>query len=237
MIAPNSAPVNSPERGRIIPVTFESFEGLPPLPDERLKADFSKGENVLFLFDRSWMEGPQFVEGKIDHIVPSDRPFVLRLPRGVMSQGLVDHVIEQSGGKIKKKELTTGLNPEPLRQLMLNTPGLRDKIPSAGFITLETPKTADNPTGAIIGIDMNLASLIPEVAWPHLRDNAPYRRAWLASGNPDGLTDERMLVQVMRDRLAEKLQSPHETTHSTQRAKSHPREISGRVGPHPPAYV
>lgn len=199
MKTPDTAPAVEPET--LFRMAAEgAFEGLPPLPNERMPDDFNGGAYVLDLFYRTWMEeGPQLVPSRIDDVWRTTRPLALRLPLGVDFQDITREVAAESDGQLDEVALRREVNPEPLRQHLLRDPELRPYLPSPGFVNLETPKTDANRTGSVIGVNMNNIALIPRAAIPHLIENPDYREAWLVNGSVtwDGE------AEALREKLSE----------------------------------
>lgn len=161
-----------------------SLDGLPTLARARMSEDFPLGERFVFLFDPKWhREEPEPVTGTIGDVHAYDEPFRRSLPDGMMFP-----VLGTEARLLKGKAIVTldSLEPSTLpdlpRQIMLNSPELRSKMPSAGYITLET-SSASVPR--IIGISMNDNALIPESAMPILQENEDLLEVWLLDGTDD----------------------------------------------------
>lgn len=231
MIAPDLA---GPERGHASPIAFDSFEGLPPLPSERLPEDFSHGQQVLTMFYRTWMEGPELIRARVSDISPDERPFRIRLPYRTSLESVIARVAEESGGQIDPEALRES-SDEELRQHMLGVDDLRTLMPSAGHISVKTAKTDTIRGGGIVGIGMNDVTLIPSEVWPHLHDEA-YLQALLRDGHANE-GEREALEELLRERIAEggigldvAEERRAERVHQPRRGRRHGALDSGKVG-------
>ncbi|HEX5744203.1 MAG TPA: hypothetical protein VFX84_02015 [Candidatus Saccharimonadales bacterium] len=210
-----------------------SLAGMPTLARGRMPEEFPLGERFVYLFDPKWRdEEPELVTGTIADASATDRPFRMGLPLGSMYD-----VLGQEARLLRGEDFITleSLKPSELpdlpRQIMLNSPELRSRIPSAGFVTLETPAAS---VPRIIGIEMNDNSLIPESAMPLLQRDADFRTVWLLDG-PDDLERRTALERAIHDwSPAEGAVAAGEAADSgPRRARRHARNLSHKVLRHP----
>lgn len=234
MSTPNPVSANSPEAAAL------SLEGMPTLAMGRLPEDFPEGERFVYLFDPMWRdEEPELVTGTIGDVDAYDSAFRLWLPLDVMSTVLGEEA------RLLRGETTVGLDsfqpsdlPDLPRQIMLNRPDLRSRMPAAGHVTLETPGAS---VPRIIGIPMNDNALIPESAMPLLQRDEDFRAVWLLDG-PDDLERREALERAIHDwspRGPVETEEPvaveveHSPDHEPRRARLHSHHSSGKVGRHP----
>lgn len=202
MVTPDLLVMHGSASEQPAPVSLEGLRDRPALPNERLPGDFKVGQQVMTLYFRTWMERPELVVGEITDVVPSETPFMLRMPLGIDFQGIVARVAELHAGEVNLDTLKKDPNPEPLRQYMLNDRELRPHMPSPGFINIRTAQTPDNRSGRIIGIDMNSAALIPRPALSYLANEA-YLRALVEDGSITWSEERDELEAAIRRRIAE----------------------------------
>jgi hypothetical protein len=234
MSTPNPARPNGPEAAAL------SLEGMPTLAMGRLPEDFPEGGRFVYLFDPMWRdEEPELVTGTITDADAHEGAFRLWLPLDVMSEVLGEEA------RLLRGETTTGLDsfqpselPDLPRQIMLNRPELRSRMPAAGHVTLETPGAS---VPRIIGIQMNDNSLIPESAMPLLQRDEDFRAVWLLDG-PDDLERREALERAIHDwspREPAETEEPvfidaeRPQNHEPKRARLHSRHYSGKVGRRP----
>lgn len=234
MIDPNTLPAGGPEAAAL------SLEGMPTLAMGRLPEDFPEGGRFVYLFDPMWRdEEPELVTGTIADVDAHEGAFRLWLPLNVMSTVLGEEA------RLLRGETTVGLDsfqpselPDLPRQIMLNRPELRSRMPAAGHVTLETPGAS---VPRIIGIPMNDNSLIPESAMPLLQRDEDFRTVWLLDG-ADDLERREALEKAIHDwspRQPAETEEPvvvdveRPQDHGPKRARLHSRHTSGKVGRRP----
>lgn len=213
-----------------------SLEGLPSLARGRLPEHFPEGERFVYLFDPMWRdEDPELVTGTIGDVCSYDRPFRMGLRLGTLFDVLGGEARLLRGEAVMTLD---SFNPSELpdlpRQIMLNTPELRSKMPSAGNITLETPGAS---VPRIIGIEMGDNALIPESVMPLLQRDENFRTVWLLDG-PDDLERRTALEHAIRawsparpDEV-ETVAAAEPSQHEPRRARRHAHGLSRKVARH-----